>query len=142
VKENSLNENKQKPFSEVTSTIPQEPAPREEGEIVEGNENEPMNTEIDNQIVNMPKGNGATGIPIGSEAVKIPEGNEVTDIPRDNEAMNISRDNEVMVVPRDNVNILKEDNDLPSTQNVAGDTSSKLSNQDTHAGGEVEQAFS
>jgi len=56
--------------------------------------------------------------------------------------MNISRDNEVMVVPRDNVNILKEDNDLPSTQNVAGDTSSKLSNQDTHAGGEVEQAFS
>lgn len=137
-KENIVNENKQ-PFDTITQNSENELGPREEGEIVEGNENESVNTAMGNEFVNVSKDSGNLNIP--QDTMDLSKDNEVMDIPRANEALGIPKDN--LDLPKDSEanSFHKEDNDMSSKQNIADDTA-KLSNQEIHVHGEIEQASS
>jgi len=101
VKENNVNEIKE-PSGSVAIPIPRnsnnEFAPSEEGEIVDGNENEALNNPKNIETVNIPQGND---FPRNIEAENFPMDSEDKNIPMDIEAVNNPSDIENLNIPRD-----------------------------------------
>lgn len=141
---NIVNVNKEERSSEITTSIAQnsqsELAPREEGEIVEGNESESMNVAVENETAFNPKDNGATNITFATDTPNssVAHHNKVMAIPMDNAAVNVPGDNVNFSKDNDAENLSLKENNLSSVQ--SDDASLKLSNQGMKVDGETEQA--
>ena len=141
---NIVNVNKEERSSEITTSIAQnsqsELAPREEGEIVEGNESESMNVAVENETAFNPKDNGATNITFATDTPNssVAHHNKVMAIPMDNAAVNVPGDNVNFSKDNDAENLSLKENNLSSVH--SDDASLKLSNQGMKVDGETEQA--